>query len=184
MNKLLQQIKQDLAIAMKEEINIKKNPADGDFIVSQQAVLDKAIAQKTVSRAILSMIPQLGKKPNESTEEDIQKLLKKYISMEKERALYQFGHLKEADVDGKSAPEVKKMVKNKIQDLGEALETLDNIIIALSYLPKQASEEDIRKYISTIDLTQFKNKMQAMGLIMKQFPGVDGNVAKKILMSQ
>ena len=52
-----------------------------------------------------------------------------------------------------------------------------------SYIPKGISEEEIKEFISTIDFSQFKNKMQAMGIIMKHFgPSVDGNVVKKILM--
>jgi len=182
MNKQLKWIKEDLVIAMKQEIEIKKNPADGDFIVSQQDSLDKAIAQKTVSRAIISMIPETGKKPNDTTEEDILKLVKKYAAHEKERSLYELSYLKREDVEGKSASEVKKIVKNKIQDLGDEL-TSYPIEIAKRYLPKAVSEDEITEFISTLDLTQFKNKLQAMGLIMKEFPGCDGNLAKKVLLS-
>lgn len=47
----------------------------------------------------------------------------------------------------------------------------------------EISEEDIRLAISEIDFSQFKNKMQAMSIIMKKFgSNVDGNLVKKILM--
>ena len=54
-----------------------------------------------------------------------------------------------------------------------------------SYLPKQASEEDIRSWIeANIDFSKFGNKMQAMRPIMNHFgPAVDGNVVKKVLQS-
>jgi hypothetical protein len=182
MNKLLKQLKEDLALAMKVEIGIRKGlDEDGKALLELSGGEDVVIAQKTVSRAIISMIPQLGKKPEETTEEDIQQLLKKYIGMEKERTLYELSFLKEKDIAGKSASEVKKIVTDKIQELGDEV-TSHQIEIAQEYLPKQASEEEIKAFIETIDMSKFKNKMQAMGLIMKQFPGLDGNFAKKILM--
>lgn len=177
MNKLLTQLKTDLVIAMKLEVDFRKQG-----ISEGNDEYDKAIAHKTVSRAIISMIPQTGKKPDQTTEEDIQKLLTKYVSMEKERSLYELGYLKESDVDGKSASEVKKLVSDKIQQLGDNL-TSYLIEIGQSYLPKQASEEEIINFIKTIDMSKFKNKMQAMGLIMKEFPGCDGTFAKNILLN-
>ena len=184
MNKILQQIKEDLKTAMKVEVQIRKEgPANGDFIASQISKLENAVAHKTVSRAIISMIPDLGKKPDETTVDDMYKLLKKYAKSEKERAVYQFGHLKEADVEGKTPSQVKKLVSDTITALGDSLDNL-LITIAESYLPIGVSEEDIRKFIDEkIDLTQFKNKMQAMGPIMKHFPSADGNFVRTILQS-
>lgn len=51
------------------------------------------------------------------------------------------------------------------------------------YLPKMASEEEIRAWVKEhIDFSQFKSTMQAMGPIMKHFgSSADGNVVKKIL---
>ncbi len=53
------------------------------------------------------------------------------------------------------------------------------------YLPRQASEEEIRAWISeNIDFGQFKNKMQAMKPIMAHFAGTaDGNTVRKVLES-
>jgi hypothetical protein len=53
------------------------------------------------------------------------------------------------------------------------------------YLPKQVTEEEVRAWItSNIDLSQFKNKMQAMKPVMTQFAGrIDGNRVKDILNS-
>lgn len=173
---ILLQIKVALGIAMTEEIRMRKK----GITTSDEFV--KAVAQKTVSRAIISMIPELGKKPQDATDDDIIKLLKKYISQEKERTLYELSYLKEADVHEKSASEVKKLVSNKIQDLGTEL-TSHLIEIAQTFLPKQATEEEIVLWINeNIDMTQYENKMQAMGPIMKEFKGCDGNFVKSILI--
>lgn len=182
MSEILKIIRNDLKIAMTKEIKIRKNPANGDFIVSQLSLLDKHIQQKDVSRAIISMFPEIGKKPNEATDDDVIKLLKKYINQEKERLIYSYRHITEEDVEGINFKELKKMVDLKIQELGNSL-TSPKIEIAQNYLPKQASEEDIILWIKeNIDFSKLKNKMQAMGLIMKQFKGSDGNFVKSILM--
>ena len=176
MNELLKTIKDDLKVAMKTEVELRKKciPHGPQYV--------NAIAHKTVSRAIISMIPELGMKPEDTTINDIYKLLKKYASQERERAVYQFGYLKESDIKGKDASQVKKLVKDKIKEVGDALDSL-NIVIAESYLPIGLTEEDIIEFVSeNLDLSSFKNKMQAMGPIMKQFPGCDGNFVKSILM--
>ena len=77
MNNLLKTIKHDLSVAMKIEIELRKQG------LTKTSRFDNAVAHKTVSRAIISMIPELGKKPEETTIEDIYKLLKKYIGNEK-----------------------------------------------------------------------------------------------------
>lgn len=129
------------------------------------------------------MFPEIGKKPHDANDDDVIKLLKKYISQEKERLLYHYRHIKEEDVEGGiTYKELKKIVDEKIQELGDSL-TSEKIEIAKNYLPKQASEEEIITWIKeNIDFSQFKNKMQAMGPIMKQFKGCDGNFVKNILM--
>ncbi|MGA8178988.1 MAG: hypothetical protein WB792_02945 [Desulfobacterales bacterium] len=52
-----------------------------------------------------------------------------------------------------------------------------------SYLPKMAAEEEISAWIrQNVDFSKFKNKMQAMGAIMKHFgASADGNIVKEIL---
>ena len=183
MSELLKRLKKDLKYAMSVEIQIRKNPASGDHLIEmQKEEFDTCINQKTVSRAIISMFPEIGKKPGDATDDDTIKLLKKYIGQEKERNIYQFGYLKEGDIEGKSGPEVKKLVSTTIQELGDAL-TSDVIEIAKLYLPAQASEEDIINWVNeNLDLSSFKNKMQAMNPIMKQFKGADGNFVKNILL--
>jgi len=176
MSELLKRIKDDLKRAMTGEIRLRKQH------IIDGAIFDAAICQKTVSRAVISMFPEIGKKPADATDDDVIKLLKKYISQEKERTIYELHYLKESDVEGKSPSEVKKLVNNTIQELGDEL-TSKLIAIAQTYLPKQASEEEIVAWINdNIDFSTFKNKMQAMGPIMKQFQGCDGAFVKDILL--
>jgi len=175
MSEILKRIKQDLKEAMTAEVRLRK------MNVLEGAVFDTAICQKTVSRAIISMFPKIGKKPADATDDDVIKLLKKYIAQEKERTIYELGYLKEKDVEGKSAPEVKKLVDDTVRELGDAL-TSNVIAIAQVYLPNQATEEEITEWIKeNIDFSQYKNKMQAMGPIMLHFKGADGNFVKSIV---
>lgn len=174
---ILFKIKVALQVAMRNEITLRKA---GDTLNDR---FDEIVSQKTVSRAIISMFPQIGVKPDDATDDDVIKLLKKYINQEKERNLYQLRFLKESDVEGKSTSEIKKLVKNKIQELDNKLIS-PQIEIAQSYLPKQVSEEDIILWIKeNIDFSKYKNKMQAMGPIMKNFTGCDGNFVKNILLN-
>jgi len=177
MSEILKQIREDLKNAMSIEIKLRRMDIWGGNSY------DLAIAKKTVSRAIISMFPEIGKKPGDATDDDTIKLLKKYISQEKERSVYELSYLKEKDVEGKSASEVKILVNDIIQTLGDKL-TSYLIEIAQQYLPKQASKEEIITWVNeNLDLTKFKNKMQAMGPIMKQFKGCDGNFVKDILLN-
>jgi len=176
MNDLLLAIKHDLKIAMTKEIRLRKEG------ITSGTKFENAIAHKNVSRAIISMIPELGKKPQDTTVNDIIKLLKKYAKNEKERQLYLDKIITKDDVDDISASNLKKLINEKILELGVKLDTL-NILVAESYLPIGVTEEEIKDYISdNIDLTQFKNKIQAMGPLMKAFPGCNGNFIKDILL--
>ncbi len=176
MNRILLAIKDDLKVAMTKEVELRKQG------ITSGSKFENAIAHKTVSRAIISMIPELGIKAKDTTVDHIYKLLKKYSSNEKERQLYIDKHITKVDVADISASDLKKLVKKKILELGAKLYTL-NILIAESYLPIGVTEEEIKDYITdNIDLSQFKNKMQAMGPIMKAFPGCNGNFIKDILL--
>ena len=146
MSEILKRIREDLKRAMTTEIKIRKNKASGDFIVSQLLLLDKCHNQKDVSRAIISMFPEIGVKPTNATDDDTIKLLKKYIRSEKERLLYTIKHITESDVNGISASDLKKLVNKKSQELGDSLNSPE-IDIAKSYLPKQATEEEISAWI-------------------------------------
>lgn len=176
MSEILKSMKNNMKIAMLMEIKIRK-----EGIVAEDKY-SFAVAQKTVVRSIISMFPEIGKKPADATDDDVIKLLKRYISNEKERLLYTNKHLTENDVLGTKPSELKKLVNEKFQELGDKL-TSPVISIAQNYLPKQATEEEITLWIKeNIDFSNYKNKMQSMGLIMKQFKGADGNFVKGILM--
>ncbi len=79
---------------------------------------------------------------------------------------------------------IKKLIKSERELLAASGEkSSDYITILEGYLPKQASEEEIKDWImENIDFSSFKNKMQAMRLIMTHFgSSADGTIVKKIL---
>jgi len=81
---------------------------------------------------------------------------------------------------------IRKLVKSEEEIAAKGgKQDLPYLEVLQSYLPKEASEDEIRLWITgNIDFSQFKNKMQAMRPIMAHFAGtVDGNVVKKILNS-
>lgn len=119
--------------------------------------LTKAIKAKDESKkdALRVIIGELGRLPaKEPTDEDILKIMQKLLKSEKEL----------------------------LDKKGDTLASDFQLIIE-NYLPQKASEEEIAAWISqNIDLTGFKNKMQAMGPIMKHFGATaDGNMVKDIL---
>ena len=81
---------------------------------------------------------------------------------------------------------IKKLIKSE-KELLAASGREDSGFIAVieGYLPKQASEEEIRSWIAdNVDFSQFNSKMQAMKPVMAHFAGkADGNAVKKILQS-
>ena len=65
----------------------------------------------------------------------------------------------------------------------EYFEVVDFIVLCEELLPKEATEEDIRNFLKTVDFSGLKNKMQAVGMTTKHFNGnVDGNLVKTIVM--
>ena len=108
--------------------------------------------QKETLRVILGEFARLDKK--ELSDDEAIKILKKLTKSEKE--------LQEKKGD-ETDSEFIKIIEN--------------------YLPKMATETEITIWIEqNIDFSEFKNKMQAMGLIMKHFGAkADGNTVKKIL---
>ncbi len=81
---------------------------------------------------------------------------------------------------------IKKLIKSEKELLAVSGQEDSGFIAVLeAYLPRQASEEEIRQWISShIDFSEFNNKMQAMKPIMAHFGGnADGNTVKKILQS-
>jgi uncharacterized protein len=61
--------------------------------------------------------------------------------------------------------------------------TSDYLEILEAYLPRQATREEIVSWIrANVDFSRFKNKMQAMGTIMKHFGRTaDGKLVNEIL---
>ena len=81
---------------------------------------------------------------------------------------------------------IKKLIKSEKELLAASGQEDSGFIEILEgYLPQQASEEEIREWITVhIDFSEFNNKMQAMKPIMAHFAGnADGNTVKKILHS-
>ncbi len=79
---------------------------------------------------------------------------------------------------------IKKLVKSEKELLGSSgKKTSEYLVILESYLPQQATEEEIREWITAnIDFSTFANKMQAMRPIMGHFgASADGNMVKDIL---
>ena len=90
--------------------------------------------------------------------------------------------LTEEDVAGV----LRRLVKSERETLelkGQAESGFIRIIE--EYLPKLATDEEIAAFIrENIDFAEFKNKMQAMGPIMKHFgKTADGNAVKRVLQS-
>ena len=81
---------------------------------------------------------------------------------------------------------IKKLIKSEKELLAASGAQESGFIDVLEgYLPRQASEEEIREWIKAhIDFSEFNNTMQAMKPIMAHFAGnADGNTVKKILQS-
>jgi uncharacterized protein len=92
--------------------------------------------------------------------------------------------LKEID-DAEVIKIIKKLVKSEKEVLAQrgAGETNRFIEVAENYLPQRVGEDDIRTWIAAnIDFSAYKNKMQAMGPIMKHFgDSADGETVKRVL---
>ncbi len=99
----------------------------------------------------------------------------------------EFGRSKKKEL---SNDEVSKILIKLMKSEKELLEIKGDktdsefISVIENYLPKMASNEEITDWIKhNVDFSAYKNKMQAMGSIMKYFGATaDGNVVKEILM--
>jgi uncharacterized protein YqeY len=82
---------------------------------------------------------------------------------------------------------VKKLVKSERETMDLSGQTSDSryIDILESYLPKSASDDDLRQWISeNVDFEKYKNKMQAMKDILGHFgSAADGSRVKEILQN-
>lgn len=101
--------------------------------------------------------------------------------------LGEFGRLDKKELsDDEVVNILKKLIKSEKEVLEQKGEAADSAFIRIikNYLPKMATEAEITAWIQqNVDFSEFKNKMQAMGLIMKHFGATaDGNSVKKILL--
>jgi len=73
----------------------------------------------------------------------------------------------------------KEVLMQKEDDTSPFIDTIEH------YLPQMASDEAVKAWVeANIDFSQYKNKMQAMGSIMKHFgAAADGNRVKAILQA-
>jgi uncharacterized protein len=81
---------------------------------------------------------------------------------------------------------IKKLIKSERELLAaQGKETSPFLVAMEGYLPKAATEDEIRSWImSNVDFSKFPNRMQAMRPIMAHFgSAADGNMVKKILLS-
>ena len=79
---------------------------------------------------------------------------------------------------------IRGLVKSELTVLeAKNEETSEYLEILESYLPKMATREEVVDWIEeNIDFSQFNNKMQAMGTIMKHFGKLaDGKMVNEIL---
>jgi len=80
---------------------------------------------------------------------------------------------------------LKKLIKSERELIRQKGETEDSAFITIieAYLPQSASADEIVAWIqSNIYFSQYKNKMQAMGPILKHFgAAADGNTVKALL---
>jgi uncharacterized protein YqeY len=100
----------------------------------------------------------------------------------------EFGRQPQKDLEDAAAIAIiKKLVKSEKEVLAKTGGPEQNRFIAVAegYLPQMVGEQEIRAWIAAnIDFSQFKNKMQAMGPVMKHFgTSADGNLVKKVLQA-
>lgn len=133
----------------------------------KRAMLQKDPSVRDTMRQIMAEFPKLTvpltlesgkkstrlKKPEEITDDDVLGIIKGLVKSEQ------------------TVLEIKK------EETSEYLEILQ------SYLPATVTREEIAAWIKTnIDFSQFKNKMQAMGPVMKHFGKLaDGKQVNQIL---
>ncbi|MFP3998897.1 MAG: GatB/YqeY domain-containing protein [Desulfobacterales bacterium] len=99
----------------------------------------------------------------------------------------EFGRAEKKQLDDAEVVKIlQKLVKSEresLQHSGKNVSESRYIQILESYLPRMATDDEIRQWIAeNIDFSQYKNKMQAMRDIMAHFgPLAEGGRVKKIL---
>ncbi len=170
---LMSQIKIRLRLAMKEEIECRKNNISGSR-------LNDALCNKIVSRTIISMCPETGYKPDQIPDSEVGILLKRYLKQEKVRMLYSARYITAVDVEGKGAKDAAALEKQRLLDLNDFLIN-DKIKTILSYLPDEISPDVIKEFILSNCPKEWKDG-KIIGEVMKFYKGqADGNLVKKVL---
>ena len=126
----------------------------------------------------------------EQIKKDLIEAIKAKDSVRKEALRVVLGEFDRQDkkefTDQEVAGVIRKLVKSERETLELKGEPDSGFLRTLEeYLPKMATEEEIIAFINeNIDLSQFKNTMQAMGPIMKHFgETADGHTVKEILQN-
>jgi uncharacterized protein YqeY len=122
---------------------------------------------------------------------DLKTAMKAQDSAKKEAlrvVIGEFGRLPTKELaDADVVQVLKKLIKSEKEVLSQQghRESSPYLEILTAYLPAMVSETEIADWIgANIDLKGYKNKMQAMGDIMRHFGSkADGNLVKKVLQS-
>ncbi|MDM8554987.1 GatB/YqeY domain-containing protein [Desulfococcaceae bacterium HSG7] len=133
----------------------------------KSAMMKKDTAVRDAMRLIMGAFPSLTvaitldsgkkttrvKKPEEITDDDLLNIIRKFVKSE------------------------KTVLEFKKEATSDYLELLN------LYLPKQATSEEIERWIQdNVDFSKFNSPMQAMGKVMKHYGKLaDGNEVKEIL---
>jgi hypothetical protein len=100
--------------------------------------------------------------------------------------LGEFGRMDKKELTDEEVVRVLiKLIKSEKELLEKSGRPLSSPFIAIceSYLPEPATEEEVTAWVqANVNFSDFKNKMQAMSVIMKHFGArVEGNAVKAIL---
>jgi uncharacterized protein YqeY len=128
-------------------------------------------------------------KLQDKLKEDLKSAMKTRDEAKKEAIRVVMGEIARSEKKQLDDDEVSKILRKLIKSEKELLdksgqgETSPFIGIIEAYLPRMASEDEVRQWIAAnIDFSAYKNKMQAMGTIMAHFGGsADGNMVKQVL---
>ncbi|MBF0103444.1 MAG: GatB/YqeY domain-containing protein [Desulfobacterales bacterium] len=125
----------------------------------------------------------------ERIKQDLVTAMKARDEFKKETLRVVLGELNRMDKKELSDDEIVKVLKKMVKSEKETLHALgktedsDYIKVIESYLPQQATSEEIKSWIQTnIDFSTFKDKVQAMKPIMQHFgTRAKGDMVKTIL---
>lgn len=179
-SKIMEKITEYLKIAMSTEIKYIRNPKEigiGEY--------ERQVSIKNACRSVISRLYTLNVKREEASDKEMIKLCKEYINQEKLRLLFVNKFINENEVSNLNTKEYDIYIENKLKDFDKDL-VHEGIKYINSLLPKNISEEEIRKWIEeNIKLEDYKNKMQIIKPVMNNFKDfiIDGKMVKSIVES-